>query len=131
MGIRVKFSLDFSLSDNNTGGKELGGAPVPWSGTCDLMDDGGTFRRKFLGGVTDQLVDINGLTACRLLAIKTTQAITIKKNSSGGEAWDIKPLGTGATDGVMYLTTDGITSLYISVPGSTAAEVTFSIAGTV
>ncbi len=129
MSIRIKFDLDLSLSENTSGAEELGKSP-PWSGVNDTMDDGGTFRRRFAGGVTDQLVDINGLTTCKFLAIKSSQPITFKKNSSGGESTSITPLGFGATDGILIMTTDSITSLYVSNPGSLAAEVTFYICGT-
>lgn len=129
MGIRIKFVLDVSLSENSAGGKDLGSTPS-WTGTNDNMDDGGTFRRRFAGSSTDVLVDLNGLSTGRFIAIKTTQTITIKKNATSGEAWTIQALGTGATDGIMIITTNGVTALYISVPGTTAAEVTFSLAGT-
>ena len=106
----------------------------PWSGVSDVLDDGGTFRRQLAAGATDVLIDITalyGLAACRVLAIKTSQTITWKANSSGNTPLSIKPIGFGALDGVMYITTDGITSLYLSNPGSLVAEVTVSIAGTV
>ena len=132
MSIRVKYSIDVGLSENTTGLKELGGTGAsPWTGTNDQMDDGGTFIRNFAGGSVDTLVDLNGLTAGRLIIIKTSQTITFKKNSSAGESSTIRALGVGSTDGVMVWTCDEVTSLYISVPGSTAAKVTFGFAGTI
>lgn len=127
--IRIKFNIEYSISEGTAGAKELGLAP-PWNGTNDQMDDGGTFRRKIFAGASDVLIDLNGLATGRLLAIKTDNTITIKKNSSAGEPWTIKPLGIGATYGVWFLTTDGITSLYVSNAGSDDAEVVFTLAGT-
>ena len=93
------------------------------------MDEGGTWRQKIVAGATDVAVDLNGLANGRVLAIKSNQQITFKKNNAGGEPWTIRPLGTGALDGVFYATTDGITSLYFSNAGSLDAEVTISLAG--
>ena len=128
MAIRVKFELDLQISENSLGQKELG-KTAPWSGTNDLQDNGGTWRQRLDAGATDVLVDLNGLATGRLIAIKTDQEITVKKDSAGGEPWTIRPLGTGALDGVFMITTDGVTSLYVSNAGSLDAEVTFSIAG--
>jgi hypothetical protein len=128
MAIRVKFDIDLQLSESSQGQKELGKSP-PWSGINDQQDNGGTWRQRIDAGDTDILVDLNGLANGRLIAIKTDQEISVKKNSAGGEAWTIRPLGTGALDGIFMITTDGITSLYLTNAGSLDAEVTFSIAG--
>jgi hypothetical protein len=64
-----------------------------------------------------------------MIAIKSNQEISVKKNGAGGEAWTIRPLGTGATDGIFVITTDGVTSLYLTNAGGLDADVTFSIAG--
>lgn len=128
MAIRVKFNIDLSLSETTTEAKELGATP-PWTGCNDQQDDGGTFRRRIPAGSTDVEVDINGLTAARLLAIKSNQEVTVKKNSDSGEAWTIRPLGVGALDGVFVVTTDGITSLFFSNAGALDAEVTIAMAG--
>ena len=128
MAIRVKFEVDLQLSESPQGMKELGKTP-PWSGTNDQQDNGGTWRQRIDAGATDVLVDLNGLANGRLIAIKSNQEISVKKNADTGEAWTIKPLGTGALDGVFMITTDGVTSLYVSNAGSIDAEVTFSVAG--
>ena len=128
MSIRVKFKVDLSLSETTAEGKELG-LTAPWSGTNDLQDDGGTWRRKVVAGAIDVLIDLNGLANGRLIAIKSNKEITVKKNATTGEAWTIRPLGTGALDGVMVITTDGVTALYVTNAGTADAEVTFLVAG--
>ena len=128
MAVRVTFEVLVQISENTSELKELGKSP-PWKGTNDLQDEGGTWRQKILAGAVNVAVDLNGLTPGRFLAIKTTQAITFKKNSTGGEPWTIRPMGTGALDGVFFATTDGITSLYFSNAGSLDAEVTIALAG--
>lgn len=130
MSVRVYFEIELSVSEDTLGQNELGKTP-PWKGKTDVLDNGGTWRQRVLAGATDVAVDLNGLSNANLVAIKTTQEISIKKNSAGGEEWIIKPLGTGATDGVFMVTTDGVTSLYISNAGSIDAEVTFSLGGLV
>lgn len=128
MAIRVKFELDLQISENSKGQKELG-KTAPWSGTNDQQDNGGSWRQRLEAGSTDVLIDLNGLATGRMIAIKSDQEISVKKNSAVGEAWLITPMGTGASDGIFVITTDGVTSLYVSNAGSLDAEVTFSIAG--
>lgn len=130
MSVRVTFSVLVQISENTQELKELGKSP-PWCGTCDLNDDGGTYRRRIIAGGSDVPIILNGLTNCRMLGIKSTQTVTFKKNSTGGESWTIRPMGTGALDGIFYATTDGITSLYFSNAGGIDAEVTISMAGLV
>jgi hypothetical protein len=130
MGVRVTFEVLVQISENTQELKELGKTP-PYKGTCDLLDDGGTWRQRIVAGAVNVAVDLNGLVNGRLLAVKTNQTITMKKNASGGEPWTIRPMGTGALDGVFLATTDGITSLYFSNPGSLDAEVTISLCGMV
>lgn len=130
MGIRTTFEVLLQLSENTNEYKELG-KTAPWKGTCDLMDEGGTRRQRVVAGAVDVQVDLNGLVNGRMLAIKTSQPISFKKNSAAGESWIVRPLGTGALDGIFICTTDGISSLYISNTGSLDAEVTIAMAGMV
>jgi len=128
MAVRVTFEVLVQISENASELKELGKTP-PWKGTSDLQDHGGTWRQKIIAGASNIAVDLNGLTSGRVIAIKTSQTITFKKNSSAGEAWTIRPMGLGSLDGVFFATTDGITSLHFSNAGSLDAEITISIAG--
>lgn len=128
MSIRVKYTIDLSLSENAGDAKELGSTP-PWKATNDQQDDGGTWRRKIPGSATNVEVCFNGLAAAHLIGIKSTKSITVKKNSSTGEAWTVRPLGVGATEGVFLVTTDDVSSLFISNLSAEDAEVTFSVAG--
>ncbi len=127
MAIRVTFDIDLALSESRSGSKELGIAP--WAGTNDQLDDGGAWRRRISAGATNVAIDINGLANGRLVAVKTSQPITLKRNSVDDTGWVIRPLGTGATDGIFICTTDGVTTLYVTNAGSEAAEVTFMVAG--
>lgn len=128
MGARVTFEVLVQISENTQELKELG-KTAPWRGTSDLLDNGGTWRQRIAVGAVNVAVDLNGLVNGRLLAIKSNQTISFRKNSVSGEPWTIRPIGTGALDGVFLATTDGITALYFSNAGSLDAEVTISIAG--
>lgn len=130
MAVRVSFQVELSISETTDSLNELGKTP-PWKGKADVLDNGGTWRQRIAAGATDLEIDLNGLSNGRLLAIKTSQEITIKKNANTGEAWTIRPLGVGATEGIFVSTTDGITSLFVTNAGSLDAEVTFSLAGLV
>lgn len=128
MSITVNINVDLSVSETSLENKELG-QTSPWQGTNSQLDDGGSFRRKITAGSTDVAVPMLGLTNGRLLGIKTSQTISIKKNSSGGEPWTIRPLGVGAQDGMFLVTTDGITTVYVTNAGSLDADVTFIVGG--
>jgi hypothetical protein len=128
MSITVNWNIELSVSETTLENKELG-QTSPWQGNNSQLDDGGSFRRKIPAGSTDILVPMVGLSNGRLLGIKTSQTIIIKKNSSGGEPWTIRPLGVGALDGIFLVTTDGITSIYVSNAGSLDANVTFVVGG--
>lgn len=128
MAIYVNFEVKVEISEDSQEGKELGKSP-PWRGKNNQQDSGGTFLQKIVAGATDVLIDLNGLSDGTLIAIKSDQELTIKKNSATGEAWTLKPLGVSALDGVFFMTTTGVTSLYVSNPGSLDAEVTFAFAG--
>lgn len=130
MAIRVKFEIDLSLSENASEAKDLG-KTAPWKGINDLMDNGGSFRQRVAAGAVNYEVDLNGLTSARMIAIKTNKAVSVKKNSISGEPWLIKPLGVGALDGILFITTDSVTTLYISNAGADAADITFFLAGVV
>jgi len=130
MAVRVSFEIDLRVSENTQALSELGKTP-PWKGKSDVLDNGGSWRQRILAGATDVAIDLNGLSNGKLVAIKTTQEISIKKNDAGGEAWIISPLGVGAVEGVFVVTTDAITALYVTNDGALDAEVTFSIAGLV
>lgn len=129
MAIRVKYTIELSLSESTADAKELGQSP-PWKGTNDLQDDGGTWRRRIPASTADVEIDINGLANAHLVAIKSNKEITVKKNAATGEPWTVRPLGSSAApDGIFVVTTDAVTKLYVSNPGAEDAEVTFSVAG--
>jgi len=128
MSIRVNFNIDLSLSETTLENKELGMTP-PWQGTNDQLDDGGTFRRKIVAGATDVAVPLLGLSNGRLLAIKSNQQVSIRRDTVSDVPWIIRPLGVGAQDGVFVITTDALSTIYISNAGSLDAEVTFSVGG--
>lgn len=128
MSIRINYNIEVSLSESLYQIKELG-QTTPWKGVNDQCDDGGTWRRTIVAGAVNVAIDINGLANGRLIAVKTTAAITLKRNVTGDTGWPIRPLGVGATDGIFICSTDGLTSLYVSNSGTVDAEVTFVVAG--
>lgn len=128
MAIRTAFEVLLHLSESSLGGKELG-QTAPWSGTTDVLEGGGSWRQVIPASTTDLEVDLNGVAAGRLVAIKSNREITVKKNDSANEAWTVKPLGAGALEGIFVVTTDAVTSLYVSNAGTLDADVTFLVAG--
>ena len=128
--MRVRFDIELSLSENSTEAKDIGNATL-WKGVNDLMNDGSARKITLAGSASNVEVNLNGLSAARLIGIKTNKTITIKKNSTSGEPWSIQSLGTGALDGIYFITTAGITSLYLSNSTAETASVILFLAGTI
>ena len=129
MAVRIRLDIKVTISENPSEANELG-RTTPWVGVNDQQENGGSWTQTIAAGVVDLPVDLNGLADGTLIAIKTDQAIDIKKNAASGEAWTVRPLGVGALDGFFIVSTTGVTSLFVSNSGGKDAIVTFMVAGT-
>ena len=129
MAVRIRHDIKITISENPSEINELG-KTTPWVGTNDQQENGGSWTQNIAASVVDQLVDLNGLADATLLAIKSDETISIKKNSAGGEPWTIQALGVSSLDGFFVISTTGVTSLYVSNAGAKDATVTFMVAGT-
>jgi hypothetical protein len=127
---RIKFNLQWSVSEDSTGGRELGqSSPGLWYGVNDQQDDGGTFSQQINASASNVLVPIFGLETATFLAIISDQTITISLNSTSNAPITLQPLGVGAPYAFWIGTLTDVTALYVSNPGSVNATVTFTIVG--
>ncbi len=134
MAVRVRYKLEVYVSSTTAEEKDLGNHS--YLVISDGAADGGSRKVTLAAGATDVLVSMNQISTAKLIAIKTNTVspndtlptIEIKKNTVGNEVTEIVPL-SGATQAHMLLSTDSVTALYASNPGSVAVELTVIIAG--
>jgi hypothetical protein len=135
MTVRVVYTIAVAISSTSAGEKDLGNPS--FKVTCDTQGEGGAQKTTLAAGATDVALSLGNISSAKFLLIKTNSkdptlalpVISIKKDSTGGEALPVAPL-SGAKEAHMLLTTSGITALYATNPSSTVAvEVTVLAAG--
>lgn len=134
MSVRVRYAVAASVSSTSAEEKDLGN--VKFEVVTDAETKGGSWKTVLLASAADVQLHLDTITTVQLLVIRTNAVdpnespvgITIKRNSTGGETILIKPVGD-AKEGIMILSTDGLTSLYASNPGSVDMNLTITAVG--
>lgn len=130
MAIRVRYSISAAVSSTTAEERDLGNLKMEV--VTDVETKGGAWKTVLPASTTNLELKIDNLAQIHLLFIRTTSSdpnvapvsITLKRNSTGAEAIEIKPLGD-AKEGHLLLTTNGLTSLYAS--NSTSTEMILTV----
>jgi hypothetical protein len=82
------------------------------------------------GGAEETEYNFGMVNSASLLFIRTTETISIRKETEFGEVWNIVADKTSGDTkyGILLLTTSQITKLFLSNPGSETAKVQIIIA---
>ena len=134
MGVRVRYSLAAAVSSTTAEERDLGN--VRWEIVSDDEAKGGTWKTLLPAASTDVQLRIDNLSTIRLLILRTNpadpnqtpNAVSIKRNSTGGESILITPLGD-TQEGHFLISTDSLTAIFASNPGPTDMEITVAAAG--
>lgn len=134
MAVRVRYKIEVGVSSTTAEDKDLGNHN--FLVIADGPADGGSRKVTLAAGATDVLVSMNEITTAKFILVRTNAlnandtpgTIELKKNLVGGEVIEIVPM-TGTFGGHFLLSTDSVTALYMSNPGTVAMEVTVVIAG--
>lgn len=134
MAVRVRYKVEVAVSSTTAETKDLGNQS--YVVISDDASDGGARKVTLAAAATDVEISMNEISTVKFLMVRTNAAnanetpgtIELKKNGVGGEVTEIVPM-VGSSGGHMLLSTDNVTSLYASNPGSVAMEVTVVIAG--
>ena len=134
MSVRIRYSIEASVSSTTAEAKDLGN--VAYSVVDDSFGEGGTWKTKVASGATDVQVYLNNIAAVGVLIVKTNAVsdietpvtVTLKLNSALGEAIDVVPLVT-SKEGHFLLSANNVSALYASNAGSVDMEVTVVAAG--
>lgn len=134
MTVRVRYKLEVAVSSTTAEDKDLGNHS--YIVINDSAAEGGSRKVTLAAGASDVEISMTEIGTARFILIKTNAlgandtpgTIEIKKNTVSNEVIEIVPM-TGATQGHMMLSTDSVTALFASNPGSVAMEITVVIAG--
>jgi tRNA G26 N,N-dimethylase Trm1 len=134
VAVRIRYKLEVSVSSTTAEDKDLGNHS--YLVIADGATEGGSRKVRLAAGATDVEISMNEIATAKLIAIRTNAVnanstpgtIELKKNAIGGEVIEIVPM-TGASEGHMLLSTDSVTALYASNPGSVDMEFTLILVG--
>lgn len=135
MTVRLRYSLAASVSSTSAEAKDLGN--VKFEVVSDSDTKGGTWKTVVAQSTTDAQLAMDNITSVQFILIRTQTSdpnddpvqLTFKKNSAMGEAIIVKPVD-GSTEGLLALTTTGLTALYVTNAGSVDMVVTLTVVGT-
>lgn len=129
MANRVNYSVAVDLSSTTGGLKDI--ANLAFKGSSDTPQFGGARKIKLNAGQANYQVDLGaGVATGKLLVIQADKlGVDVKFNGTGNTPIPCVPLA-GTTLGHLFVTTDGLTSLYLTnKDGTNACEVLVGIAG--
>lgn len=132
--VRVRVQAQVSVSSTSQEEKDLGNQAVGF--VNDAQNEGGTWQTVLDAGATDVPLQLTGVQVCRLLLVRTVPVdrtlpssdVILRKNNIAGEAIRVRPLHSNG-EGVFLLTTDSITELYASNPGTSNMKLILVVAG--
>jgi hypothetical protein len=134
MAIRIRYSISIAVSSSSAEDKDLGNAK--YEVVTDLPSMGGGWKTLVPANATDIQLRMDNLANVQFLLLRTNVkdptldpvSLTFKRNTTGGEAIVIKPLGD-AKEGHLAMSTTGLTALYATNSSTTDMEVTLFVAG--
>jgi len=134
MPVRVRYRLDASVSSSTAEDRDLGNKR--YEVVSDGLGEGGTWKTRLVAATVDLEVVLPDVADAKLLVVatnaldpnQTAGTVSLKRNSNTAEEIDIVPL-SGTRTGHLLLTTTGITSIYLSNPGTVVMEVILVVAG--
>jgi len=134
MAVRLTFKLDYSISSTQADEKDLGN--VQFQVRTDSFAEGGSWKTVVGQGAADVRFYLDNIAVGRFLALRVSPVaeehpapeLSIKLNDVGNTPLPLKPPDDSKV-AVFMVTSDSLTALYVSNPGSYDAELTISVAG--
>lgn len=128
MAVRIRYKITAYVSSTTAEEKDLGSQV--WEVMTDTQGEGGSWKSTIAASSTDVPVGLGNLTTAKLIIIRTTAkdptqvpvALTFKRETTGGEAIVVSPLGD-AKEGHLLLSTTGLTALFVTNAGTVDMEV--------
>lgn len=131
--IRLRYSLKVGVSSTDAEDKDLCNQDTEL--LIDTLGEGGSLKFKIPATTSDVLVQHPAVASAKFVYLKATAKdptqtaveMTVKRNSTGGEAWPLTPIDGKAAH--LLLSTSGLTALYVSNPGAVDMEIIVAVAG--
>jgi len=134
MAVRLTFGVEFSVSGTTADEKDLGNGD--YSVRTDAAQEGGSWKTIVAAGASDQEIRLDNIANVIFLFLKLepkeetdpVPELTVKVNDVGNTPFTLAPPSDRKT-GMMLLTTNGLTALYVSNAGSEDVQLTVVAAG--
>jgi hypothetical protein len=134
MAVRVTWEVLFSISSTTADEKDLGN--FQQKVRTDANEEGGAWKTIVASAAVDELIQLDNIATARFLVLKINNKgendpapeITVKFNNIANTPLTIKPPADKKI-GMLVVTTDNLTALYVSNAGSYDAELTVAVAG--
>lgn len=132
--VRLTFKAEFSISSTPADEKDLGNGL--YQVRTDAMSEGGTWRTRVADAETDWEVRLDNIADAKFLFLRLTKveetdpapAITFKLDDVGNTAVPLSA-PSDSEEGMLLLTTDGLSALYVTNASGYAVDLTVSVAG--
>lgn len=134
MSVRLRYKMSIMISSTQAEEKDLGNGS--YEIVTDTQGEGGSWKTNLPAASVDVRVNLGNLALAMFVAIKTNTKnpndtpveIMIKRNTTGGEAISILPMGD-SKQGHFLFSTNGLSALYASNAGAVDMELTVFGAG--
>jgi len=134
MTVRLRYTIQVGVSSTTAEENDLGNPK--YEVVTDIEGKGGTWKTTVPTMTTDVLLAMGNITTAQFVVIRTSPndpndpaiTVSIKKNSTGGEATPIVPVGD-SVEGIYVISTDSLTALYATNASAYDVDLTVTVVG--
>jgi non-homologous end joining protein Ku len=134
MSVRVRYKLEIAISSTQAEEKDLGNGK--YEIVVDSQGEGGSWKLTLPAGAVNVPIQLGNVTTAKFLVIRTTpknpnatpSVVKFRRETVVGEEINVQSLTT-SKEGYLMLTTDSLTALFASNPGTVEMDLTLFVAG--
>ncbi len=134
MAVRLTFKAEFSVSSTMADEKDLGNGE--YQVRTDAMNEGGAWRTRVADAETDLEIKLDNIANVKFIFLRLTPVvetdpapvITFKLDAIGNTAVTLAS-PSDRKEGMLMLTTDSLSALYVTNASGYAVDLTVSVAG--
>lgn len=134
MTVRVRYKLEIAISSTQAEERDLGNGK--YEIVVDSQGEGGGWKITLAAGAVNTPISLNNVATAKFLVIRTTpknpnalpSVVKFRRETVAGEEINVQSLTT-SKEGYLVLTTDSLTALFASNPGTVEMDLTIFCAG--